>query len=264
MIILFVGCQIVWLMFIKRSWCIHLWSTIGWEPFLRGHFSRQWGKAYKAQLPPKSKNVKAQMRWWSKLLILSLWAYSREIWAARNAVVHGKSRKGAVKLMVRVEKYRKQYDVDPYFIPGSRNYLFSWTKDYTLPLHQDALRFWVKSVEEAHDTQLHRSKLLAETQAASLKIFLIQKTNQSKSNSSSCLKDAGDIFAPPFSARYYKQIAMTHININLRERKEDQTNQWNRGRARGRIKHRHSGIPCLILASRYIMVNWKADLQDCS
>jgi hypothetical protein len=65
-------------------------TSIGWNALLRGHIGKVWKKAFVSQSPARQK-PKVTSEKWATQLIISLWQYTKAIWACRNEVVHNKT-----------------------------------------------------------------------------------------------------------------------------------------------------------------------------
>jgi hypothetical protein len=103
--------------------------SIGWAGLNRGHLSMHWRSSFTASLPADSKRRTERAQTWCKKVIMALWEYSRTLWEARNAVVHGKTTlqedsKAIVTLRQAVKKQYQLYAKDPHIIPASRAHLF--------------------------------------------------------------------------------------------------------------------------------------------
>jgi hypothetical protein len=139
-------------------------NQIGWLSFLQGYISTEWQRAYKANLPKKTKNKEQLSQTWAKNIILATWTYSKQIWEYRNTVVHGEisgqeESKAVQKMKQQAKAYYKLHEQDKYCVPYTRTYLFDKPLLLIQQLPEDNLRCWLNSVEEAIKTHASREAL---------------------------------------------------------------------------------------------------------
>jgi hypothetical protein len=143
-------------------------SDIGWSSLLRGHLSTHWEAVFEATYTPAKKKkhptpatLAKLSRAWSHRSNLHLWAFSKTIWAARNAVVHGKTdltlSKDILQLHQSVTNHYTKYQADPHYVLSHHTHLFNRQLNTMLTYCRNTLSCWICSVEEAVQTRAHRS-----------------------------------------------------------------------------------------------------------
>jgi hypothetical protein len=169
------------------------------------------GAAFEATYTPAKKKkhptpatLAKLSRAWSRQIILHLWAFSKTIWAARNAVVHGKTdltlSKDILQLHQSVTYHYTQYQADPHYVLSHHTYLFNRPLNTMLTYHCNTLSCWICSIEEAVQTQVHRSMKANKAIKHYFQVSAARKPTPSQSLAS--------IFHPPFSTAYYAQQAL--------------------------------------------------------
>jgi hypothetical protein len=140
-------------------------DTLGWVTFLQGHISQKWKDNFRASISGKTSVQDSHT--WAKNLILANWAYSKSIWASRNAVVHGR---GAMETEGRtiatlkrsIRELYLMFQKDKYCVPYTRTHLFARPLLILQQLPKENMQCWIRSVEEAVSTQQSREALHGE------------------------------------------------------------------------------------------------------
>lgn len=165
--------------------------------------------AYHLNYLPKGKHQKRKgtdpetiqrlSRQWGTTVISSLWSFSKTIWKHRNEVVHGKTpialSKEVQQLQECAAQHYTQYAGNPHLVPHTSAYLFNRPLASILALRRDTLASWIRSVEEAVQTQQHR--VTHSTKPLS-HYFQPKTTGRPTSRPAST-------WDPPFSKAYYKK-----------------------------------------------------------
>jgi len=104
-------------------------TSIGWEAFHRGHVTHLWKAAYQQHLRPQKPLTSSQLTFatekWIKLVITSVWIYSKKLWKFRNQVTHGKMETFTISKAMRllhdeVRALYEQFNNDPFMLPQTR------------------------------------------------------------------------------------------------------------------------------------------------
>jgi len=155
-------------------------TSIGWDAFHRGHVAYLWRQAFRLNFQSKKKPSDEQLakieEKWLRLLVTSVWTYSKKKWKFRNKVVHGqtehfKQSKASRILQETVRNLYQQFAVDPFMLPESRRYLFNRPIEATLQMDPESLKAWKRSVKEGLFTREHREQLAAKAFKRTLHCF---------------------------------------------------------------------------------------------
>jgi len=188
----------------------NLQTELGWGSFYRGPIATQWREAYKQNYRPKKPLTDEKMDIaadkWCRLVITTVWTYSKKLWQFHNQVVHGKTEvnkasKALAQLQARAAALYEQFSTDPYMLPASRTYLFHWPLSTTVNLSQEVLASRVGSVEEDLYTREHREPLEAAALKRTLHNFFLTKSTARKTPPAW----RGSLWKSPFSTSFYRR-----------------------------------------------------------
>ncbi len=131
---------------------------LGRSVHLRGHVSKECKQAFIEALGPTANPTIEQVAsLWMVKFIKTLWDYSKAVWTARNAAVHGhtttfSTSQGLLDLQKEATSWFAKFESDPHCIPEARRYLFNKPISSILSLDRDSLRCWCSSDKEAELT----------------------------------------------------------------------------------------------------------------
>lgn len=140
-------------------------SPIGWEAFLRGRVSKNWGSAYRGTFPTASEQEIET--WLGNVIKINMDLYLA-LWKHRNEVVFGQDEAAArsktmEKLREAVTAEYRQYQKDPFMISRQQSRLFeSRTLHQRLQQDQDSIKCWLADVTEAKQVQVELRRRAAE------------------------------------------------------------------------------------------------------
>jgi hypothetical protein len=155
-------------------------SSLGFCSIHRGHLCQSWRDKYLHTLPSQTKQPEQKASLWCRRVIRAIWDYSLSLWAARNEVVHGhtllQSESKAIRVLrQQVKTFYLRVENDPHLLPANRLHLFDKSLLATQQLPRPQLQCWIRSIEEAIQTQSFRNDIAGKSQRVIMERFFQPK-----------------------------------------------------------------------------------------